>query len=144
MYLNRIINSINSLCFLVLIISSSLINTPLKGQKKVSVQADEFIVGKSQLPQPNSISSDSVLFFDKNKFAIRGGRVLSSKVWEGDSIGLGSVALGQNTVAKGDYSFAVGINNRAGNYGSVSMGVENDSKGSGSVSMGIANHAGNL
>jgi hypothetical protein len=89
-----------------------------------------------------------------DKAAFRAGRV-SSNLWDKDSIGGYSVAMGNNTQAKGfsstafgelskafgNNSFAAGFANESYGQGAVAMGEQNSAAGSRSVAAGLGNSA---
>jgi hypothetical protein len=70
-----------------------------------------------------------------DKGAFRAGYV-SSANWDKDSIGIFSVALGFNNIAKGQASFAAGQNSSATGLFSISMGLQTIAKGNSSVAIG--------
>lgn len=82
--------------------------------------------------------------------ALRAGRIDGAQ-WDPDNIGLGSVALGENTISSGDYSLAFGLGSRADDelslaggrnaiasgQASVALGYDAEANGTGTVAMGI-------
>ena len=68
--------------------------------------------------------------------AFRAGRVTGAH-WDADSIGLGSVALGGDTKAKGWNAFAMGGLTSANGDFSSSFGFKTTSSGTGSVAVGV-------
>ena len=86
------------------------------------------------------------------KSAFRCGALYSilpeeDKIWDTDSIGEFSIAMGRNTKARGEASFSTGLQTSALGYGSVSMGILSETQGWGAVSIGTgcrANASGSI
>lgn len=78
------------------------------------------------------------LVWAPKKAALRAGTVTGSQ-WDDANIGVGSVALGQDTIASGDLSLAGGYGSQATGDASIALGVNNISSNTGSVSIGITN-----
>lgn len=81
------------------------------------------------------------LMWYPGKFAFRAGRV-SGTQWDDPNVGQGSVAMGENTTARGDFSLATGFGSTASGYVSAAMGAFNTASGDYSVAMGLASVAG--
>jgi len=89
------------------------------------------------------------LVWAPKKAALRAGTVTGTQ-WDDSNIGVGSIALGQDTIASGalslaggygsqatgDASIALGANNTASNTGSVAIGFDNTSSGTASLAFG--------
>ncbi len=80
------------------------------------------------------------LVWAPKKAALRAGTVTGSQ-WDDANIGVGSVALGQDTIASGALSLAGGYGSQATGDASIALGVNNISSNTGSVSIGITNTA---
>ena len=78
------------------------------------------------------------LVWAPKKAALRAGTVTGSQ-WDDANIGVGSVALGQDTIASGAISLAGGYGSQATGDASIALGVNNISSGTGSVSIGVTN-----
>jgi len=89
---------------------------------------DDFLFGSEILPTKFPIS-DSIFFFDKSKAAFRAGRLASSDRWAPEKIGFGSVAMGYNNEASGDYSTALGLESQALGTYSFTAGTVNKAVG---------------
>jgi len=75
------------------------------------------------------------------KAAFRAGAV-SSEQWDDPNVGRGSIATGENTTARGDYSAAMGFGSTASGYASATIGAYNTASGNYSVALGLASVAG--
>lgn len=116
----------------------------------------QFLMGRSTVPSANSIgNSDPFLFFDKNKGSLRGGRLLDQDNWYQDSLGLyslaygddviasgeSSIALGKSTKSEGEYSLSSGFESKALSTYSIALGFQSKSDGINAVSIGDENNA---
>ena len=111
------------------------------------INSNNFIFGRTGLPQSNQPVEDKFLFFLKDKGALRAGAIASEDFnWAPENIGTSSVALGYNNLASGNGSVALGGSNIAsatfstalGNYtkatGAYSTATGNTTKASGAYS----------
>ncbi|MEO1629069.1 MAG: hypothetical protein AAFV25_28245, partial [Bacteroidota bacterium] len=111
---------------------------------------DDFVFGADSL---NFASGhESLLFFDKGLSAFRAGRI-TSKNWDTDSLGVfsvaggdntkasnvGTTAFGSNTMASGAYATALGNSTTASGRFSFASGNLNTASGDGAVVYGINN-----
>ena len=80
------------------------------------------------------------LMWISNRSAFRVGTV-HGNYWDADSIGLFSVALGENTKARGRNSTAMGDNTEAIGYKSTAIGTNSTAFGAYSTSIGISTKA---
>lgn len=96
---------------------------------------DDFVIGSPQLADDGDSAHDYRMWFDKSKGAFRAGRV-ESTTWDDGSVGAESIALGYNTTASGERSFAVGSYSSATNGYAIAMG---NGSASGQYSMAIGN-----
>lgn len=116
-----------------------------------NLASDDFVFGSPQLDDDGNANHQKRMFFDKGKAAFRVGQLFDvastplddeSKRWDSDSLGIGSVALGVNTLAKSTYSVAIGANAVARGYGSVAIGNTVFAEGAAAVSLGISSAIG--
>ena len=142
-----------SLIFIVTLFFSSI---HLTGQTKIAANSDYYIAGSADIP-PAGVSNytDTLMMFDKARFAFRAGRTFQQNTWQKDSIGIGSIAFGQSTVAsgkfsfsggegtiaKGDHSFNYGFGNFTAKRFSSSIGQFNKSIGEYSHTQGLRSEA---
>jgi hypothetical protein len=120
----------------------AIITTPRVSAQNVSVDANQFIIGKETLPKSAALALDTVLFFDRDSARFYAG-VLGDTLTQYldiDSLGFGSTGFGYNTFPKGLYSMSLGalnqsnavLSNTAGlfltnnTYGSFVVGSQND------------------
>ncbi len=101
----------------------------------------DFILDGHELPSTSSIT-DTLLFFDQSKGALRGGRLLGSNAWSPDSIGVASFAYGENVRALGDYSTAMGRSTEAAGENSMSLGENTKADALSSIALGRYNVGG--
>lgn len=80
------------------------------------------------------------LMWYPQKAALRAGYVASNR-WDADSIGRASVALGYNSIAKGQYSLALGYNAQARGVESMAFGSDAVSNAQSSVAIGSYSYA---
>lgn len=102
---------------------------------------DDFVFGREVLPINGESVSDTMFFFDKDKGALRAGKMDGGRHWSPDSIGFGSFAFGESNLAKGNYSAVWGIANKATQTNAVSWGILNESLGYSSTTWGANNEA---
>lgn len=103
---------------------------------------DNFVFGSDSLDDKVGANDNSRFFFNKAKYAFRAGMANNTN-WNSDSIGIGSLAIGQNGKALGDYSAAIGWQVQATGWGAMSIGSASVASGDGSFAMGNrANAAG--
>ncbi|MCP4091461.1 MAG: hypothetical protein GY746_16985, partial [Gammaproteobacteria bacterium] len=106
----------------------------------VDITAANFVFGSPQLDYDGDPDHDIRMFFDKNKGAFRAGRTNETN-WDTDSLGLYSVAFGNNTKATGDYSTAMGWKTEAVGQFSTAMGLFTKATGFNSTAMGLSTSA---
>ncbi len=83
------------------------------------------------------------MFFNPSKGAFRAGQIAGSDgYWDNDSIGLHSVAMGFNTLAKDFASFAMGNSSQATGYASVALGYNTIASGDYATALGLITDAG--
>ncbi|MES2649624.1 MAG: tail fiber domain-containing protein [Bacteroidota bacterium] len=103
------------------------------------------ITGTNDLTNANNtvpnLGSGNRLMFYPGKFAFRAGRAILD-AWDNVNVGRGSVAMGFNPIAKGNYSVAFGDHTVASLTGAVAMGVNTSATGSVSTAFGYLNVAG--
>lgn len=75
-----------------------------------------------------------------NSGTFRAGRV-SADQWDYPNVGVGSVAMGIDTIARSNASTALGYATRARGQYTLSAGYQSDALGEGAVALGIATHA---
>jgi hypothetical protein len=100
----------------------------------------DFISGGHALP-PTSISTDTLMFFDRSKGALRAGVARNSQRWAPDSIGVHSFAGGYNALASGYSSISIGNDTRATSPGATAIGTSTSAHGDNSTAMGLATTA---
>ena len=89
-------------------------------QNTTNVGGDDFVFGATTLS-----GSDSKFWFDKSKAAFRAGEA-SGTEWDDLNVGTGSIALGSQTTASGEYSVSLGLfSNAAGDYSFSAGGFAN-------------------
>jgi Head domain of trimeric autotransporter adhesin/Chaperone of endosialidase len=81
------------------------------------------------------LGAGSRLMFYPGKNAFREGYV-SGTHWDNSNVGVGSVAMGSNTIASGTYSISMGTNTTASGTYSTSMGSTTLASGNASTAMG--------
>ncbi|WP_460218460.1 tail fiber domain-containing protein [Psychroserpens sp. MEBiC05023] len=94
-------------------------------QNTTNTTIDSFVFGSSQLNNITSTTDDDTrLFFNKLKGAFRAGRVVFGGVdfWNDNFVGLGSFAVGTNTIASGYNSSAIGHHTYARSYAETTIG----------------------
>lgn len=96
--------------------------------------------GKNFLVNADSVNYDGAgidgkMMFIGSKSAYRAGAV-NTTAWNLDSIGLYSIGLGANTIAKGDHSVALGTNTIASGSFSTAIGNSTTASGLFSTAMG--------
>lgn len=85
----------------------------------------------------DTAGAGSKLKWISSKAALRAGNLLyRPENWNFDSIGVASAAFGQDTKAKGDYSFAAGYSSEAAGTGSIAIGSGVTASGNGSIAIG--------
>jgi hypothetical protein len=89
---------------------------------------------------PPVSGAGSRMMWYPQKAAFRAGFVEGTQ-WDKDSIGRYSIALGLNTMAKGDWSVSLGAYTKATGYNSTSLGDGSIASGANSTSMGAITHA---
>ena len=85
-------------------------------QNTTNVGGDDFVFGATTLS-----GSDSKFWFDKSKAAFRAGEA-SGTEWDDLNVGTGSIALGSQTTASGEYSVSLGLFSNAAEDYSFSAG----------------------
>ncbi|NQX82989.1 MAG: hypothetical protein HRT66_13495, partial [Flavobacteriaceae bacterium] len=101
----------------------------------------DFVFGSTQLDDDTSTTEDNNrMFFDKSKGAFRVGTT-SGDQWDDANIGIGSIAMGNETKAIGVYSIAMGVGTEASGFNSMSTGVSTKANGSSSTAMGNSTEA---
>jgi hypothetical protein len=83
----------------------------------------------------------SRFFWDKSKSALRAGRDTDGTIWQPDSIGLYSVAMGRDTRASGEYSTALGYGAIASGSYSTAMGRGTSASADNATAMGRESQA---
>ncbi len=89
---------------------------------------------------PPASGAGARMFWYPQKAAFRAGFVDGTQ-WDKDSIGRYSIALGLNTMAKGDWSVSLGAYTKATGYNSTSLGDGSIASGANATSMGGITHA---
>ena len=103
-----------------------------------NISSDNFIFGRTGLPQSNEAVEDKFMFFHKGKGALRAGSVAQEDYnWAPENIGNGSIALGHNNIASANGAVAIGGSNMATGVYSTALG--NFSKANGSYSTATGN-----
>lgn len=102
-----------------------------------NISTNNFIFGRSALPQANEAVEDKFMFFQKDKGALRAGSIVQEDYnWSPENIGVSSVALGYNNIASANSSVALGASNIAsGNY-STALGYFTKAPGNNSTAIG--------
>lgn len=113
---------------------STTANVTSNAQANSYATAD-FVFGSPQLDDDGDPNHDGRFFFDKSKYAFRAGKAESTQ-WDDVNRGLGSVALGLNGIASGDYSAVFGPNSTASGLVAVSIGSGNLASGDNSIVIG--------
>ncbi len=113
--------------------------------------SDDFVFGSAQLNNNMSVATDDArMFFDKSKGAFRvgidagttfffgNGSSFVSGVddWADNQVGTGSVGMGLDPVASGNYSVALGNKTKATNTGAFAAGSNSIAGGFSSVAIG--------
>ena len=83
---------------------------------------DNLIFGRETLPVSGEMIWDTLLFFNQQKGAFRGGMVTNDDVWAQEFLGLGSFAYGQAVNSLGKNAVAMGNSCYASGDYSVAMG----------------------
>jgi hypothetical protein len=87
---------------------------------------------------PADSSKDTRFFFNKTKYAIRGGRSTSTSPWDDAQVGSGSVAFGDGPLASGLGAVALGAAAKAQGDRSVAIGSNSTAVGADSNAIGAA------
>lgn len=98
---------------------------------------NDFVIGSNTV---NYSGESSRLYFDKSKAAFRAG-ASNNQQWNDNNVGFGSVAFGNNNIAKGVTSAAFGTTNEATGEYSMTWGQNNTSRGAQSTTWGSLNSA---
>jgi hypothetical protein len=95
----------------------------------------------AQFPENPGVGSR--MFFNPGKAAFRAGYVNAARpnMWNADSVGIASVAMGSTSKAYGDHSVAIGIANTANGTGTVAMGNNSQADGPSAFAVGKNNYA---
>ncbi len=93
-----------------------------------------FVVGSIDLPSTGT-TSDTLIFFDHSKSALRGGSVNGSQ-WEPSKIGSNSFGFGRGVTASGNGSIAMGDGTKATGNNAIAMGHDVEATGNQSVAFG--------
>ena len=138
------------------LITSLLILQAILLSGQASVEPNYFLLGRDNLPSSEEMVTDTFMFYDNGKGALRGGFLANSLNWSPDSIGLysiawgfnsrasgddGATAFGQNTIAIGNNgATALGIFTTAsGNFGATAFGQQTEASGnSGATAFGVS------
>ena len=102
---------------------------------------DDFIFGEDALPINGVNYSGEMFYFDKGKFAFRAGKLSNTTDWSPDSIGIASVAMGEDVKATGNHSIALGKIAAATGTTSFAAGTFTNATATGSVAIGYSNDA---
>ena len=94
------------------------------------------IIGAHLPPQNGVSTSSSIVMYDKDKSAFRGGELSGSTNWSPDSLGLYSFGWGKNVKSKGEGSLAIGDQSIALGLNSVSIGIQSLAEGPASFALG--------
>lgn len=101
------------------------------------VSTNNFIFGRTALPQSNEGVEDKFMFFQKDKGALRAGSIAQEDYnWAPENIGISSVALGHNNIASSNSSVALGASNIASGSYSTALGYFTRATGNNSTSLG--------
>jgi len=114
------------------------------------VDPDLLIIGRDQLPENGEVVTDTFLFFDQSKGAMRFGSLQNSSYWSPDSLGymsvswgqanqsneLGSTAWGSRTKSTGGFSTTWGGGTKASGYYATASGLNSQASGSGATAFG--------
>jgi FtsZ-binding cell division protein ZapB len=116
-----------------------LLLSPNLAYTQIVAEPTHLIVGRDQLPT-NVAITDTLFFFNAAKGAIRSGIVGSPSLnWSPDSLGIGSVAMGFDPKATGNYgATAIGYGTKAsGDEGATAIGSFTKASGDeGATAMG--------
>jgi len=119
---------------------------------------DDFVFGSTQLNAVlGSTNDDARFFFDKSKAAFRAGIIedtatdkIANKAvpfgqeWNEENIGMNSIAMGKNVLAKGDASISIGATNNVESFQGVAVGHNNSVTGAAGYTLGLGNTISNL
>ncbi|MDG1278188.1 MAG: FISUMP domain-containing protein [Algoriphagus sp.] len=100
-----------------------------------TIATDDFVFGSTSLESIDGSEDDKRMFFSKSKGAFRAGYA-DGRRWDADSVGLYSTAIGYNTKASGESSFATGEETTASSSNSTAMGTSTIASGYSSTAMG--------
>jgi|GEM_PF-4407038 len=120
-----------------------------------NIDSEDLIIGRTTTPGFSNIT-DKFMWYDQSSGAFRGGKVDDSQVWAPINIGANSFAYGENVLADGPNSVALGkdlavaSSNTAfaigyqdtinGNFGSGALGYQNQVGGTkGNIAVGANN-----
>jgi hypothetical protein len=101
------------------------------------IKNGDFIVGGAFVPPVTSIT-DTLMYFDKSKGALRAGELLNSNAWAPDSIGRSSFAAGRNAKASGDFSISLGESTAAIKSNSIALGKNSLASGINAIAGGVS------
>ncbi|MFT3682052.1 MAG: hypothetical protein QM791_17385 [Ferruginibacter sp.] len=95
----------------------------------------------TQFPENPGVGSR--MYFNPGKAAFRAGYVNAARpnMWNADSVGIASIAMGSTSKAYGDHSVAIGIANTANGTGTVAMGNSSQADGPSAFAVGKNNYA---
>ncbi len=99
---------------------------------------DNFVFGSTSLNDIAGTDDNDRFFFNKSKGAFRAGRA-NIKVWDNDSVGIVSFAVGSNTKASGSVSTAMGQSTIASGANSFAMGRSVTAPSFAEIAIGINN-----
>ncbi|MES2776950.1 MAG: tail fiber domain-containing protein [Bacteroidota bacterium] len=101
------------------------------------ISTNNFIFGRTALPQSNEGVEDKFMFFQKDKGAFRAGAIVQEDYnWEPDNIGTSSVAMGYNNIASANAAVALGASNIASGSYSTALGYFTKATGDYSTTIG--------
>ena len=101
---------------------------------------DDFVFGSPQLNNDGNAAHQRRMFFDKSAGSFRAGRA-SATQWDAGNVGGFSTALGDDNIASGFGTTAVGSLNTASGINAIAMGGENTATGNYTVAQGYSNLA---
>ena len=117
-------------------------NNILRPSSIVDNSVTDFVFGSSQLGDDGNSDHDSRFFFDKSNSAFRAGRVQDNS-WDADSIGLYSIAMGDNPRASGQHAIALGEEAIASKEDAIALGNLSSATGSKTLAFGFGSSASN-
>jgi hypothetical protein len=97
----------------------------------------DLIINGDDIPENGAFLTRNFFFFNKDKYAFRGGRLSSSDDWSPENTGDASIAFGHDTQAKGNYSSAWGDRTIASGENSAVWGTLTNAEGDHATAWGL-------